>query len=179
MDIPVLSSTFLLTVLLGVGLFFFVRASVKDRTKSVRYGSDLSEESLSTQLQQYFAERSYRLQAEEVATPEQIVFEGVVRPSGFLAVFLTILTGIGLLCLALVLAIAMPQLAKAWFLVVLLAPFAGIFYWQKAKRPEKVFLKLEPSPDESPQSSFQSFITVTAHRDELIQLERALPLRST
>ncbi len=176
MDIPVLSSTFLLTMLLGVGLFFFIRASVKDRTQSIRYGSALSEESLTTQLQQYFAERSYQLQNIE-ALPEQLVFEGIVRPSLFLAVFLTILAAIGLLCLALVLAIAFPELSGASYGIVLLSPLAGLFYWRKAKRPEKVLLKLESDNDESPQSSFQSFITITAHRDELIELERVLPLK--
>lgn len=177
MDIPVLSSTFLLTLLLGVGLFFFVRASVKDRTQSIRYGSDLSQESLTTQLHYYFVERSYQLHSDTETKTEQMVFEGIVRPSVFLAVFLTGLTAIGLLCLALVLAIAVPALSKVWFLLVLFAPFAGIFYWQNAKRPETVVLKLESDNVVPPHPSFQSFITVTAHRDELIQLEKALPLR--
>ncbi len=176
MDIPVLSSTFLLTMLLGVGLFFFIRASVKDRTQSIRYGSDLSEESLATQVQRYFAERSYQLQNTETM-PEQLLFEGVVRPSLFLAVFLTLLATIGLLCLALVLAIAIPDLSGVSYGLVLLSPLAGLFYWRRAKRPEQVLLKLETDHDESPQSSFQSFVTVTAHRDELIELERALALK--
>jgi hypothetical protein len=177
MDIPVLSSTFLLTLLLGVGLFFFVRASVKDRTQSIRYGSDLSEDSLATQLHQYFADRAYQLQDGVSVFPQHIVFAGVVRPSVFLAVFLTTLTGIGLLCLALVLAIAVPAMTQAWFLIVLLSPFAGVFYWQKANRLEKVLVNLKPESGDSPHSSFQSFVTVTAHRDELIQLERKLPLK--
>lgn len=163
-------------MLLGVGLVFFIRASVKDRTQSIRYGSDLPEESLTTQLQRYFAERSYQLQNTE-ALPDYLVFEGIVRPSVFLAGFLTLLATIGLLCLALVLAIAFPELSNAPFGIVLLSPLAGFFYWQKAKRPEQVLLKLESDDDESPQSSFQSFMTVTAHRDELIELERVLPLK--
>jgi FtsH-binding integral membrane protein len=109
--------------------------------------------------------------------PNHFLFEGIVRPSVFLAVFLTLLATTGLLCLALVLAIAFPELSSVPYGLVLLAPLAGIFYWQRAKRPEQVLLRLESDPDESPQSSFQSFITVTAHRDELIELERALPLK--
>lgn len=163
-------------MLLGVGLFFFIRASVKDRTQSIRYGSELSKEFLITQLQRYFTERSYQLQGTE-AVPEQLVFEGILRPSIFLAVFLTLLSAIGLLCLALVLAIAFPELSGTPYGLVLLSPVAGLFYWQKAKRPEQVLLKLESDNDGSPQSSFQSLITVTAHRDELIELERALPLK--
>ncbi len=168
-------------MLLGVGLFFFIRASVKDRTQSIRYGSDLSAESLTHQLQRYFAERSYQLQPPETQNldtiPNHFVFEGIVRPSVFLAVFLTLLATTGLLCLALVMAIAVPELSSLPYGLVLLAPLAGIFYWQRAKRPEQVLLRLESKHDESPQSSFQSFITVTAHRDELIELERVLPLK--
>lgn len=168
-------------MLLGVGLFFFIRAAAKDRTQSIRYGSDLSEESLTTQLQRYLAERSYQLQNTEMkntqAVPDCLVFEGIVRPSVFLAVFLTLLATIGLLCLALVLAIAFPELSGASYGLVLLSPLAGVFYWRRAKRPEQVLLKLESDNDELPQSSFQSFITITAHRDELIELERALPLK--
>jgi hypothetical protein len=105
------------------------------------------------------------------------VFEGIVRPSVFLAVFLTLLATIGLLCLALVLAIAFPHLSSIPYGLVLLSPLAGFFYWQRAKRPEQVLLRLESDHDELSQSSFQSFITITAHRDELIELERALPLK--
>jgi len=63
---------------------------------------------------------------------------------------------------------------SAFFLLTLLTPLVGIFYWQKAGRVEQVSLKLE-TPEGM--ETTQSFITVKAHRDELIQLQQALPLQ--
>ena len=48
MDAAVLQSTFLLTLLLSVGLFFFIRASTKDRTEVMRLGSEQDENTLMT-----------------------------------------------------------------------------------------------------------------------------------
>ncbi|MCY7390204.1 MAG: cofactor assembly of complex C subunit B [Leptolyngbyaceae cyanobacterium CAN_BIN12] len=70
---------------------------------------------------------------------------------------------------------AVTGLSVAAFLPIILSPLAGFFYWQKAKRPEKVVLQLQASS--SDQLDVQSLLTVTAHRDELLQLQRALPLK--
>ncbi|WP_254721882.1 cofactor assembly of complex C subunit B [Kovacikia minuta] len=71
----VLLSTFLLTLLLAVGLLFFIRASVKDRTESVRLMSEQPEESIWLQLQQYFTQRAYRVQLSD-AENHQVMFGG-------------------------------------------------------------------------------------------------------
>jgi len=175
MSIPVLPSTFLLTLLLLVGLVFFIRASIKDRTQTAKFVSDLSEESLASQLQQYFSQRSYRV-VDVDAELNQIAFEGVVRPSVFLAVFLTTLFAIGTLCLSLVVAILVPDYATTPFLLVLISPLAGVFYWRGAKRPEKVLLRVES--EQADNQLGQSVITVVAHRDELAELQRSLTLKS-
>lgn len=175
MSTPVLSSTFLLTLLLLVGLFFFIRASVKDRTQTVKLVSDLPEESLAGQLQQYFSQRAYKL-IDVDSESNQIAFEGIVRPSIFLAVFLTILAAIGTLSLSLVLSILLPDLAIAPLLLVVLSPLAGVFYWRNAKRPEKVLLRVESEQSENQVG--HSVITVIAHRDELLELQRTLPLKT-
>ncbi len=174
MNSPILSSTFLLTLLLAVGLFFFIRASVKDRTSEEKLISSQSEESLLTQLQQYFSGRAYRVAAVDAAQ-NQVTFEGYVQPSWFLAIFLTLLAGVGTLCLALVLAILLPQLGNVFLGLLVLAPAAGLFYWQRAGRREKVCLKLETLTLDGNRQ--QSLITVQAHRDELAELKRALPLQ--
>lgn len=175
MSTPVLSSTFLLTLLLIVGLVFFIKASVKDRTQIVKFMSELPEESLAAQLQQYFSQRAYKLS--DIDTEyDQIAFEGIVRPSVFLAIFLTSLAGVGTLCLSLVLSILFPNLSFAPYLLVLLSPIAGFFYWQRAKRPEKVLLRIES--EQSHNQLGHSIITITAHRDEILELQRALPLKS-
>ena len=171
----ILPSTFLLTILLLIGLFFFIKASVKDRTQQIQLLSEQKEEFLAMQLQQYFTQRAYRITSVE-ATEKKIALEGFVRPSWFLAIFLTFLTAMGLFCLALVLSIVLPSIGQILLAIVLLAPFAGIFYWRKAGRLECVQLIVESVKDPG-ETSTQSRVTVTAHRDELIQLQQTLALR--
>lgn len=175
MSSPVLPSTFLLTLLLLVGLLFFIRASVKDRTQTVKFVSDLPEESLAGKLQQYFSQRAYKM-IDVDAEQNQVAFEGMVRPSVFLAIFLTILSLIGTLCCSLVLSILFPDYSLASLVLVLLSPLAGIFYWRRAKRPEKVLLRVES--EQSDNHLGQSIITVIAHRDEILELQRSLTLKS-
>ncbi len=170
MNQTVITSTLLLTVLLMIGLFFFIRASVKDRTEQVRLLSEQPEESLLSQLRQYFGQRAYRVSAID-ATNNQVTFEGFVRPSVFLAVLLTLLASIGLLCLVLVLSMVLPDESSFWFGLILLSPLAGVFYWKGAGRVEQVSLRVEPSADD------KSVITVKAHRDELAELQRILELK--
>ncbi len=54
MDTAILPSTLLLTVLLSVGLFFFIRASTKDRLEIAQLVSEQDEAALLPQLQEYF-----------------------------------------------------------------------------------------------------------------------------
>jgi hypothetical protein len=174
-NIPILSSTFLLTLLLMVGLFFFIRASVKDRTQQSQLIAEESEQSLLPQLQEYFDQRAYQVAAVDAAQ-NQVTFQGFVKPSWFLAIFLSLLAGCGWICLALVLSFLYPSAGNLFLLLTLLiAPAAGVFYWKKAGRLEQVSLKVEALPEEG--EAERSLITVTAHRDELIQLKRALPVK--
>lgn len=179
MDTPVLTSTLLLTLLLLVGLFFFVKASVKERLQQAQFVANQPQDTLTRQLQDYFTGRAYH-----VSTPasnlSQMEFEGLVRPSVFLAGFLTFLAAVGLLCLGLVLAILLPQFGKGFLGLTVLAPAAGLFYWQGAERIEQVKLQVEPWPADLDQGAAQekrSRLTVTAHRDEIIELQRSLNLR--
>lgn len=174
METSVLSSTFLLTLLLLVGLIFFIRASVKDRTKVVKLLAEQPPDIVLESLKHYFAQRAYLVAAED-ATQRQVTLEGFVRPSFLLATFLSGLAAIGGLCLALVLSILLPDLSRLLLSLVLLSPIAGIFYWRQAARPETVRLQVE-SASQNPVT--QSLITVTAHRDELEQLKRSLPLQA-
>ncbi|MGF1477904.1 MAG: cofactor assembly of complex C subunit B [Cyanophyceae cyanobacterium] len=167
MNTSVLSSTFLLTLLLMVGLFFFIRASTKDRTQQLELVAQAPGTQLMNQMREYFERRAYRTTAVD-ETKQVVTLEGFVRPSLFLALFLTALAGIGFLCLALVLAILSPPL-KFSFALILLAPGAGIFYWRRAGRVEQVQFEVQPLATE------KSLLTVTAHRDELNQLRQAYP----
>jgi Cofactor assembly of complex C subunit B len=173
MSTSVIPSTFFLTVLLAIGLFFFIRASVKDRTQVIQLASDQSEDSLLSQLRQYFDQRAYRVVAIN-AEQNQVTFEGSVRPSIFLAVFLTLLATTGIFCLVLVLLYSFPGASILWFGLLLLSPLAGVFYWQGAGRTEQVSLTVESVAGEN--AAIKSRITLKAHRDELATLQRSLSL---
>lgn len=175
MQTPVLSSTAFLTLLLAVGLFFFIRASTKDRIQVARLLAERQEETVLEQLQQYFTQRSYQVVAVDAAQ-NQVTFSGFVRPSLFLAVFLTMLAAVGILCLALVLALLFPNASTILPALMLIAPVAGLFYWRKAGRQEQVLLQVEPFQDQQGGTQ-HSLLTVTAHRDELAELQRSLSLK--
>lgn len=176
-NIPVLSSTVFLTILLLIGLFFFIRASVKDRTTEVQFIANIPENTLLPKVKSYFSQRSYRVTALN-AEKEEVTLEGFVQPSWFLAIFLSVLAGLGLLCISLVLFLLFSESSyrSVFFLLTLLSPVAGVFYWKKAGRVEQVSIKLNSSPSSATEAG-QSLITVKAHRDELIQLQQALPLQ--
>lgn len=184
MNDSVIVSTLVLTVLLMVGLFFFIRASTKDRTQKVTLVSEQPEDSLLNQLRQYFGQRAYRVAAIDAAA-NQVTFEGKVRPSLFLAVFLSGLAAVGMLCLMLVLSMVLPNWSMLWIGLLLLSPLAGVFYWKGAERVEQVSLTIEALSESAPRAAQdstkagKSVITVTAHRDELAELRRALSLSAS
>ena len=182
MQMPILSSTALLTALMSVGLLFFIRASTKDRIQVAKLVTSRQGEPLLEEIQQYFTSRSYRLTAVDQAK-NQVTFEGFVRSSVFLAVFLTVLAAVGLLCVALMLTFAFPDAARFLPALTVLAPIAGLFYWRKSARPERVLLQVETELAEAGDQvsaigkAAQSILTVTAHRDELAELQRSLDLK--
>lgn len=175
MSTSVIPSTFFLTLLMAIGLIFFIRASVKDRTQVITLASEQSEASLLTRLRQYFDQRAYRVVSLDAAKNE-VIFEGTVRPSLFLAGFLTLLAAVGALCLVLMLSYLVSDLSNVWLGLLLLPPLAGVFYWRGAKRSEQVSLRVESMPNTN--SETKSLITVKAHRDELAELQRILGLKA-
>lgn len=171
MNTPVVATALIMTVLTFIGLLFFIRASIKDRTKQIKLIPDESEEVFLSKLQTYFEQRAYQIV--NVDTENQTVtFQGFVKPSFFLAILLTGLAGLGLFCLALVLAFLYPNLTGFSWCLLALAPVAGFFYWRNAGRSENVLLGLYPRKEG------MNLVTVTAHRDELIQLQNNLNLQT-
>ncbi len=168
MNNSTLISTFFLTLLLIVGLVFFIRASVKDRTETIKLVVTEPIEVLLDKLQKYFEQRAYQL-IDVDKSANKLVFQGFVQPSWFLAVFLSALAGIGLFCLALVLNLLIPTVGQLFFSIVLLAPLAGVFYWQKSGRLESVLLKIEQQQTTNDKQA----IAIVAHRDELAQIQQA------
>ena len=154
-----------------VGLLFFIRASVKDRTKQIQLIPSESEDVLIKTLQEYFEGRSYQLTAVN-PQEKQVAFKGFVRPSLFLAILLSLLALVGLSCIVLILFLLFPEMGKIVWSLVLIAPLAGVFYWRKARRWEKILLEVVSRTD-SP-----NLVAVTAHRDELIQLQENLSVQT-
>jgi len=161
-------SIFILTLVIATGLFFFIRASAKDRTEQIELISQQPEATVMAQLQQYFDQRAYRV-ASINQENNSVTFTGFVRPSIFLAILLTILASAGIFSLILALSILFPNLSTILLLLLLAAPAAGIFYWKKAGRVEQVSLKLASTSDND------VAIWVKAHRDEILELRKAIP----
>ena len=174
MNNTALISSFILTFLSSIGLIFFIKASVKPRTKNLKLIAEQEADLLLKQLKEYFSERAYRI-IDVNAAKNQLTFEGIVRPSWFLAFFLTLLAALGALCFGLAISMLVPESSKYLLWLVLVSPLAGIFYWQKSKRPEKVELKLEGILTEGSQT--KSLLSITGHRDELAALQTALSLK--
>ncbi len=150
-----------------IGLGFFIRASVKDRIEQLSFVLTEPSDAFMPKLQAHLTGRAYRLVTVQEDTG--VVYEGLVRPSWFMAIFLTSLAAGGCLCLGLMISYWLPAIGS-WSLALLgLAPLAGIFYWQKSARPEQVNLKLANQDQ-------RTIVTVTGHRDELSVLEKALSI---
>jgi hypothetical protein len=163
-------STLVLTILMMIGLPFFIRASIKDRTEQIQIPTSESEEVFLPKLQQYFESRAYRV-IDLDKEKNQVTFEGFVQPSLFLAIFLTLIAALGLFGIILILCFFYPANSNFFWVFLLFAPIAGIFYWQKAGRLERVLLSVEPNMS---LSEYKSIIKLTGHRDELKQLQQTI-----
>jgi len=164
-------STLLLTLLMMIGLVFFIRASTKDRTEVLTMTRPAQADEVLQELIRHFEARAYVIQTAE-RDKHQVSLRGMVRPSIFLALFLTMLAIIGLVCLSLVLVSLFPQVGFAWLGLALFAPVAGWYYWRRAKREEQVMVQVQAADASNLENG--SLATVTAHRDELIALQQAL-----
>lgn len=54
----------------------------------------------------------------------------------------------GLGSLALVISILFPDIGVKAYILTLLSPYAGIYYWKNAQRVEEVSIKMETSDDD-------------------------------
>ncbi|MFM7235532.1 MAG: cofactor assembly of complex C subunit B [Cyanobium sp.] len=163
-----LGSTLLLTVLLAIGLVFFLRAASKDRTTVVDVQSPRPPLEVLDGLVAWLQQRGWQAASKD---PQRQVlrFSGQVQASLPLAVLLSCLATLGAGSLALVLHQLLPS-AGWWVLALtLLGPLAGWIYWRRAARAESLELRLiDPSPGGG------STLRLRAHRDELIAMEKEL-----
>ena len=108
---------------------------------------------------------------------ETITFRGIVARSTSQAFFLTFCTALALASLALVLQIQFIDLELFgtkinWFYLVLLSPYAGLYYWKSGDRVDEVKVKLLQS-DENPK---ENEIIIQGPDEELERMWRALSL---
>ncbi|MEN9204933.1 MAG: cofactor assembly of complex C subunit B [Thermostichales cyanobacterium SZTDM-1c_bins_54] len=160
-------STLLMTTLLGVGLFFFIRAASKDRTQQRRYQVGIPMGTLGPQLYGYAQSHGFRLQGQD--EQQRAVFVGMAQPSEFLAVFLSLLTLVGVSCGVMVIRSLYPSLGGIPWLLVVLAPWAGAAYRRRMQRQEVLKIWL----GEGEQGSL---LHLEGQRDELDRLEAYLGL---
>jgi hypothetical protein len=163
-----LGSTLLLTLLLAIGLIFFLRAASKDRTTVVDVHSPRPAREVLDGLCAWLTSRGWQTEGGE-AERSLLRFRGQVRASGALALLLSLLGGVGAACLGLVLRQVLPQLG--WWPLALagLGPVAGLLYRKRAARAETLELRLISADDDG-----GSTLRLRAHRDELISIEREL-----
>ena len=106
-------------------------------------------------------------------TGEVITFRGLVQRSKSQAFFLTFCTALGLASLALVLQIQFIDfrlpLGLNWFYLILLSPYAGIYYWRSGDRIDDIKVKLSSNDDES-----ENEIVVEGNDEEIDRMWRAL-----
>lgn len=109
---------------------------------------------------------------------ETITFRGLVARSTSQAFFLTFCTALGMASLALVLQIQfqdleLPVIGKPnWFLLTLLSPYAGIYYWKSGDRVDDMKVKLSTNDDET-----LNEITIEGNDEEIDRMWRTLDLR--
>ena len=157
------SSTLFLTILLAIGLGFFLRAASKDRTTIVDVQSPLPPLEVLKGISFWLEERGWKKNGGNVEE-KLLIFSGNVASSAFLVIFLSCLGGVGSACLGLVLIQLYPSLS--WWpllLAVIGAPLAGIIYRIKSKREESLEVKLLSSD-----ISDISILRIKAHRDDCL-----------
>tara|TARA_Y100001970_G_scaffold294194_1_gene448283 strand:+ start:6313 stop:6870 length:558 start_codon:yes stop_codon:yes gene_type:complete len=164
-----LPSILLLTILLSIGLFFFLKASSKDRTTVVEIYSELNSVYIMDQICIWLKKRGWN--NDDVNVDEKVIkFKGFVASSLSFAAFLSLLGSIGSACIALVIIQIFPELTWWPMLITLIGgPLTGYFYTKSARRIEELELKLIESSNQS-----GSKFKIRAHRDELIALDNDL-----
>lgn len=165
-----LASTLLLTLLLAIGLVFFLRAASKDRTTVVEVHSPRPPLEVLEGLSSWLSQRGWAAEGGD-AQRQLLRYRGQVRSSLALAVLLSLLGAVGAACLGLVLCQLLPQLGWCPLLLTLLGPGAGLIYRRRAARAEILELRLLT---ETGSGASGSTLRLRAHRDELIAMELEL-----
>ena len=164
-----LRSTLFLTILLGIGLFFFLKASSKDRTTIIDICSSQKNIDVLNEVCNWLKSRGWQ-QIEVNSDKKSLTFIGQVVSSKSLAIFLSVLGGLGSCSLGLVIVQIFPVFNWWPILLGLVGgPISGLAYYRQSQREEVFELKLI---NENELKYTQ--LRLKAHRDELIAFENEL-----
>jgi len=164
-----LRSTLFLTILLAIGLFFFLKASSKDRTTIIDISSSKKNIEVLNEVCKWLKSRGWQ-QIKVNSDRKILTFRGQVVSSKSLAIFLSILGGLGSCALGLVLAQIYPFLNWWPILLGLVGgPISGFVYFKNSYREEVFEFKLLNDNDFK-----YTQLRLKAHRDELIAFENEL-----
>lgn len=164
------------------GLYSQIKRSTKAKLKRKTYISDGESADGGKDLRQQAGEIMAYMKAnnyEVVEAGEVITFRGLVKKSISQACFLIFCTVLGMASLALVLQIQLQDftipllgIKPNWFYLVLLSPYAGIYYWKSGDRVDDVKVKLASSDDD-----VENEITIEGNDEELERMWRTLEWR--
>eukprot|EP00568_Trieres_chinensis_P004025 CAMPEP_0183291130 /NCGR_PEP_ID=MMETSP0160_2-20130417/655_1 /TAXON_ID=2839 ORGANISM="Odontella Sinensis, Strain Grunow 1884" /NCGR_SAMPLE_ID=MMETSP0160_2 /ASSEMBLY_ACC=CAM_ASM_000250 /LENGTH=281 /DNA_ID=CAMNT_0025451889 /DNA_START=90 /DNA_END=935 /DNA_ORIENTATION=+ len=167
-----------LYVLSFPGIWSQIKRSTKAKVKRKTYispgentdgGKDMRQQA--GEIMAYMKANNY----EVAEAGETITFQGLVQRSVSQACFLVFCTALGMASLALVLQIQFQDLTLPvigtpnWFYLVLLSPYAGIYYWRSGDRVDDVRVKLIANDDET-----ENEITVEGNDEELERMWRQM-----
>jgi len=161
------------------GIWSQIKRSTKAKLKRKTFVSDGESTDGGKDLRQQAGEIMAYMKAnnyEVVEAGEVITFRGLVKKSISQACFLIFCTVLGMASLALVLQIQLQDftipfigIQPNWFYLVLLSPYAGIYYWKSGDRIDDVKVKLASSDDDA-----ENEITIEGNDEELERMWRTL-----
>ncbi|KAL3640403.1 Protein COFACTOR ASSEMBLY OF COMPLEX C SUBUNIT B ccb1, chloroplastic [Castilleja foliolosa] len=124
------------------GLWSLIKRSVKSKVVKKTFLVDNAEKKAPSQvageIMSFFTRNNFAVSDRG----ETITFEGMMVPSRGQAALLTFCTCISLASVALVLTITYPDIGNNWFLLTVLSPLAGVYYWTKASRKEEIKVRM-------------------------------------
>eukprot|EP00586_Coscinodiscus_wailesii_P011451 CAMPEP_0172507284 /NCGR_PEP_ID=MMETSP1066-20121228/202752_1 /TAXON_ID=671091 /ORGANISM="Coscinodiscus wailesii, Strain CCMP2513" /LENGTH=263 /DNA_ID=CAMNT_0013284785 /DNA_START=117 /DNA_END=908 /DNA_ORIENTATION=+ len=152
------------------------KAKIKQKTfvsagEAAENGKDLRQQA--GEIMAYMKANNYEVKD----AGETITFEGLVARSTSQAFFLTFCTALGLASLALVLQIQFQNITLPligtpnWFYMVLLSPYAGLYYWRSGDRVDDIKVRLLSSDDDT-----ENEIIIEGNDEEIDRMWRALEL---
>lgn len=167
-NIPSLGATAFVFFLTFWGGISFVKGSTKDRITQASFTVREPASEVAKKTSRYLMERAFTPDMKKDKRKGVVTFTGKVRASSSVASILVAVGASGIWSLTYILNFLLPDALKSdyWGLLSLSAFAVVPWYWENASREEEVKVLVEQDED-------LSTLFVKAHRDEIIELEKA------